>query len=163
MPKVVGMNGADRLNIPNLTYTFEWYLSNLRWRLSCSFCTKACTHMCMSILLWFRTFFAALSKLHRGNSPAIAKSIDGPHKGWFITVLYKYNKKLGISKHSRDLALLSVLLWYLVLSTTSTCSSTFYQCTTVPTLIKNSLFFVILVCILFLLAYIAITGHHMET
>ena len=48
-------------------------------------------------------------------------------------------------KHSRDLALLSVLLGYLVLNTTSTCSSTFYQCTTVPTLIENSQFFVILV------------------
>ena len=66
----------------------------------------------------------------------------------FIT--HKYNKKLG---SSRDLALLSVLLWYLVLSTTSTCSITFYQCTTIPTLIENSQFFVILVCILFKLAY----------
>ena len=31
------------------------------------------------------------------------------------------------------------------MSTTLTCSSTFYQCTTVPNLIENSQFFVILV------------------
>ena len=39
MLKVVGMNGADSLNIQvlNLRYTFKWYFFNLCWKLSYSF------------------------------------------------------------------------------------------------------------------------------
>ena len=51
MPKVVGMSGADRLNILNFRNIFEWHWFNLHWRLGCSFNTNVCAHMCASILL----------------------------------------------------------------------------------------------------------------